>query len=111
MRKIVWILYFLTLPAFAQTYTLVWCPVNPGPAYLAGAAYDVCVGSTLTTCDLLFERAWDTTDSITLPDTSNALIRVRAVALTKNLYLAQSAYSNPVQIIAGLTPPAIGGCP
>lgn len=110
MKRIILFFLFCPLFAHAETYTATWCPVIPDSSFISGAAYDVCVGTTMISCDLVSDWTWTESYTLILPVGTNAWFRVRAVALKSNNKFVTSAYSNPVQIIGGLTPPAIGGC-
>lgn len=111
-RKLLPLLLLWCLPAFGAIHTLVWCPVTPGSGYI-GVAYQVCIETTPPGkgCAGMLDDAWTTSYVATLPDNADAWIRVRAEGLNTSLQTVYSTWSNPVQIIAGLTPPAIGGCP
>ncbi len=101
--------------ASATTYTVTWCPSTVPAPYL-GYVYNVCVEDSAPAsdaCRMPVAIAWDTQHSFDAPDTANLWVRVRVVGYTSfsPMRWVNGAWSNPVQIVAGLTPPAIGGCP
>lgn len=112
------LLLIITISAQAATYTLTWCPVMPvAPAKFV--SYTVCVESTVPISDTCTGKQYITSNgtslSFTYPDNKDAWIRVNASEMwwTWNPWQSHflvSAWSNPIHIIGGLTPPSIGGC-
>lgn len=111
MKRLLWLLWFFCLPALGETHTLTWCAIKwPSTAY--GGWYEVCIEPTapIGDCTTPVNVVWwgSTSYSFSIPTGSSVWLRVRATANAETLI---GPYSNPVQVIAGLTPPAVGGCP
>jgi len=109
-------LLFLPLSVQAATYTLTWCPV------VGALWYDTCIETTVSSADqcqgTYARQAYMTTSvDISIPDGVNAWVKVRAedFAIDWVHYRTFSVFgpfSNPIQIIGGLTPPiVVCGCP
>lgn len=109
MKKLIWLLLFSVPQAVASTYTAIWCPINWSG--FSGGWYEVCIENTAPNgeCTKQLQLVWwgSTSYTFDLPLYSTAWIRVRAVANARTIV---GSYSNPVQIVSGLTPPAVGGC-
>lgn len=116
MKKLIgFFLLAWSFSAVAYTYTFSWCqPRIPSPPYI-GFLYQICIEETAPvsdTCTTPLALAWDTQHVIDAPDTANLWVRVRAVGYTS---FSPMRWTNgpwsQIQIISGLMPPAIGGCP